>query len=149
MNSRNSRRIATIGLILFSACLAPALAADPNGTWLTEGGAATVRLASCGAELCGTIIGLKEANDPATGKPKTDKNNPDAGKRSRPVVGVVIVFGMKPSGTADKWNGQIYNAEDGKTYTGSITMQGARALKLEGCVLGGLICKGQNWTRAS
>ncbi len=54
---------------------------------------------------------------------------------------------MKPGG-ADKWTGQVYNAEDGKTYSGNITAQGANALKLEGCALGGLICKGQSWTRA-
>jgi uncharacterized protein (DUF2147 family) len=40
------------------------------------------------------------------------------------------------------WSGQIYNAEDGKTYTGNITAQGPNALKLEGGALGGLICKG-------
>jgi uncharacterized protein (DUF2147 family) len=142
-------RRSAIAAVMFGVCLTPAFAADPNGTWLTEGGSATVRMASCGAELCGTIIALKEPNDPATGRPKTDKHNPDASKRDRPVVGVQIVFGMKPSGTTDKWNGQVYNAEDGKTYTGSITMQGARTLKLEGCVLGGLICKTQTWTKSS
>jgi uncharacterized protein (DUF2147 family) len=56
---------------------------------------------------------------------------------------------MKPSGTPDKWSGQVYNVEDGKTYSGSLTLQGVRSLKLEGCVLGGLICKGQMWTRSS
>jgi uncharacterized protein (DUF2147 family) len=138
---------ALIAAAMFTAM--PTFAADPTGTWHTDGGTATVRIASCGPELCGTIVALKEPNDPATGRPKTDKNNPDASKRNRPVVGIMIVLGMKPSGTPDKWNGQVYNAEDGKTYTGSITMQGPRTLKLEGCVLGGLFCKGQTWTRAS
>jgi uncharacterized protein (DUF2147 family) len=124
-------------------------AADPLGNWLTESGAATVRIANCGAELCGSIVALKEPNDPATGRPKTDKNNPDAAKRSRPLIGVQIVLGMKPSGTPNKWSGQVYNAEDGKTYSGNITMQDARTLKLEGCVLGGLFCKAQTWTRAN
>jgi uncharacterized protein (DUF2147 family) len=55
---------------------------------------------------------------------------------------------MKPSG-ADKWTGQIYNAKDGKTYSGSMTVQGASALKLEGCVLGGLICRSETWTRTN
>jgi uncharacterized protein (DUF2147 family) len=142
-------RRSALAAIMLAGAFTPSLAADPSGTWLTEGGAATVRIASCGAELCGTIIALKEPNDPATGRPKTDKNNPDASKRNRPVVGIQIVFGMKPSGTADKWSGQVYNAEDGKTYSGSITLQGARNLKLEGCVLGGLICKSQTWTRSS
>jgi len=145
----NPLRTATVAAILLGASWTPTLAADPIGTWLTEGGEATVRIATCGPELCGTIVALKVPNDPATGRPKTDKNNPDAAKRSRPIIGVQIVFGMKPTGTADKWSGQVYNAEDGKTYSGNITLQSANALKLEGCVLGGLICKGQTWTRGS
>ena len=128
---------------------APAVnAADPSGTWLTDGGKARVRIAACGPALCGAIIGLKEPNDPATGKPKTDKNNADAGKRGRPMVGVQIVLGMKPNGS-DKWAGQVYNADDGKTYTGYLTLNGASTLKLEGCALGGLVCKAQTWTRAN
>ena len=95
-----------------------------------------------------SLVWLKEPNDPATGRPKTDKNNADASKQSRPLIGVPIVLGMKPSGTPDKWSGQIYNAEDGKTYSGNLIMQGPNSLKLEGCVLGGLICKGQTWTRS-
>jgi uncharacterized protein (DUF2147 family) len=63
-------------------------------------------------------------------------------------LGVQIVLGMKPSG-ADKWAGQVYNAEDGKTYSGNLTMNGASNLTLQGCALGGLVCKGQNWTRAN
>ena len=63
-------------------------------------------------------------------------------------MGVTIVIGMKPAGT-DKWSGQVYNAEDGKTYSGSVTMQGANALKLEGCALGGLLCKAQTWSRVN
>lgn len=125
-----------------------AWAGDPHGSWLTEGGKSKVRIADCGGALCGTIEWLKEPNDPETGKPKTDKNNADAGKRTRPVIGVAIVLSMKPNGT-DKWSGQVYNAEDGKTYSGNIMMQSANALKLEGCALGGLLCKGQTWTRAN
>ena len=53
-----------------------AQAADPYGSWLTEGGKATIRIANCGGALCGTIAALKEPNDPATGRPQTDKNNP-------------------------------------------------------------------------
>ena len=125
-----------------------ALAQDAKGTWLTEGGKSRVRIAECGGALCGSIVWLKEPNDPATGKPKVDKNNADAGKRSRPIIGVQIVLGMKPNG-ANKWSGQVYNAEDGKTYSGNLMLNGASSLKLEGCALGGLVCKAQTWTRVN
>jgi uncharacterized protein (DUF2147 family) len=142
-------RTATLAAALLGGSLGTGLAADPMGTWHTEEAKATVRIAACGAALCGTIISLKEANDPDTGKPKTDKNNADQGLRSRPMIGVLVVLGMKPSGTANKWSGQVYNAEDGKTYSGSLTLQDANTIKLEGCILGGLVCKAATWTRAS
>lgn len=134
------------------ACLAligtqSALAADPMGTWLTQTGTSRIRIADCGGALCGTIIWLKDPND-ANGKPKTDSNNADAAKKSRPLIGVQIVLGMKPAG-ADKWNGQVYNAEDGKTYSGNLTYTGGNSLQLQGCALGGLVCKAQTWTKVN
>jgi uncharacterized protein (DUF2147 family) len=130
------------------AAASPAVAADPNGTWLTEPGTSRIRIADCGGALCGTIVWLRDPIDPETQKQRLDKFNADASRRTRPLMGTTIVIGMKPAG-AEKWSGQVYNAEDGKTYTGSITMQGANALKLEGCALGGFLCKGQTWTRVN
>lgn len=125
-----------------------ALAADPAGTWLTQTGTSRIRVADCGGALCGTIVWLKEPNDAETGKPKTDKNNSDAAKRSRPMIGVPIVLSMKPAG-ADKWTGQVYNAEDGKTYSGNLTYSGGQTLQLQGCALGGLVCKSQTWSKVN
>ena len=139
-------RAAAVTIAVLGLC--NAASADPVGTWLTEGGKSHIKIAKCGAALCGTIVWLKEPNDPDTGKPKTDKNNTDSGKRNRPLMGVQIVLGMKPNGT-DKWAGQVYNAEDGKTYTGNITYSGGNSLTLQGCALGGLVCKGQTWTKAN
>jgi uncharacterized protein (DUF2147 family) len=141
-------RLPAFGLILAATIAAggPARAADPLGTWYTADKDSQVRITNCGGALCGALIWLKEPNDPATGRPKTDKNNADATKQSRPLIGVQIVLGMKPSG-ADQWSGQVYNASDGKTYTGSFTMTGANSAELKGCVMS-VICKSQTWTRA-
>lgn len=137
--------------IVFAAALlltTPAFAGDPTGSWLTRNGESKVAMAKCGAALCGTITALKTPND-ANGKPKVDSNNPDASKRARPIVGTQIVLNMVPSGTPDKWNGQVYNPEDGKTYSGSITLKNANELDLQGCVGGGLFCKTQTWTKTN
>jgi uncharacterized protein (DUF2147 family) len=143
-------RIFTIAAtaILCLAAATPAWAGDPRGSWMTDDGKAKIAIADCSGALCGKIVALTEPNDPATGKPKTDANNPDAAKRTRPMVGVQIVIDMKPD-SADKWKGQVYNAEDGKTYSGSITLVDAKTLTLQGCALGGLICKSRTWTRAN
>ena len=126
----------------------PARAADPLGTWWTAEKKGKVKVVNCGGAICGTLTWLAEPNDPATNKPKTDKNNKDQSKQGRPLIGVPIVLSMKPSG-GDTWEGQVYNAEDGGIYTGSFTMSGANAALLKGCVMGGLICKSQAWTRAA
>ncbi|HZP77098.1 MAG TPA: DUF2147 domain-containing protein [Pseudolabrys sp.] len=139
--------LAALGAVLLLSA-SPARAADPTGQWITQNGKAHVLIGKCGDALCGSIISLKEPIEPATGKPKTDKNNADASKRSRPVIGVHIVLGMKPAGDG-LWKGEVYNAEDGKTYSGNLTFTGGSSLKLEGCALGGLICKTQTWTRAN
>ena len=136
-------------LVALLAALTPpcaALAADPTGTWLTEAGKSRVKIVRCGNALCGTIVWLREPNDPNTGKPKTDFRNQDATRRNRAMVGIEIVLGMQPSGTSDKWTGEVYNPEDGKTYSGSLTMTGANELSLAGCVLA-VLCKSQTWTR--
>ena len=141
------RNVLTTAAAILLGAAAPALAGDPTGKWLTKDNTATVTIGHCGDALCGTIVALREPNDPATGKPKTDIYNPDAAKRERSVIGVQIVFDMKPNGKPDTWDGQVYNAEDGKTYTGSITLTSASTLDLKGCALAGLICKTQTWNR--
>ena len=142
-------RAAVLAAISYAAAaICPAHAAEPFGTWYTAEGKGQVKIVNCGGALCGNLIWLKEPNDPDTNKPKLDKNNADASKRTRPLIGIPIVLNMKPSGTPDKWDGSVYNAEDGKTYTGSFALTGPNTADLKGCVMGGLICKSQNWTRA-
>ena len=133
------------GLVCTVLSLATPAVADPIGTWLTQAGDSHVKIENCGGALCGSVVWLKEPNDPETGKPKLDKKNTDEAKRSRPMLGVPIVLSMKPDG-AGKWSGEVYNAGDGKTYSGHITEQNANAILLEGCVLG-VLCKAQTWTR--
>jgi uncharacterized protein (DUF2147 family) len=145
---RTTAIVAASAMALALIAIAPARAADPVGTWLTGDKKGKVKIVNCGGAICGNLTWLAEPNDPETHQPKTDKNNKDASKQSRPLLGVAIVLGMKPAGD-DKWQGQVYNAEDGGTYTGSFTMTGPNTADLKGCVMGGLLCKGQTWTRSN
>lgn len=133
---------AAVAALTMSLLANPAWAADPSGLWLTDDGGAKIKVAKCGANICGNVAWLRDPND-ATGKPKTDKNNADTSKRGRPIIGLPIVLSMKPDG-ADKWSGQIYNAEDGKTYAANITLAGT-TMKVQGCV--SVFCKTRTWTR--
>jgi hypothetical protein len=57
-----------------------------------------------------------------------------------------ILLDMKKKPGADSWEGQVYNAKDGKTYSSSITPTDADHLEIRGCVLG-FLCGGETWTR--
>jgi uncharacterized protein (DUF2147 family) len=137
-------RIFILAVALCGGFTLVGFAADPLGTWLTDEGKATVRVTDCGGALCATIVSLKEPNDPKSGRPKTDTNNVDAGKRNRPILGLQILTGLRPAG-GNKWSGQIYNPEDGKTYDATVVLESANVLKVQGCVL--FICETRTWTR--
>lgn len=108
---------------------AVALAADATGIWLRDTGASKVKIAPCGAALCGHIVWLKDA---ATSPAK---------------MGEKIFFDMKSDGD-NSWEGSAYNPENGKTYTGKMSLSG-NTLTTKGCVLGGIICKTIVWSRAN
>jgi uncharacterized protein (DUF2147 family) len=136
---------------LLTACLAATptslLAADPEGVWMSADRDAKVRIARCGEGLCGTVVWLRNARDPQTGAPKTDKENPDASKQARPLIGLQVINGMKPS-RPGFWSGRIYNADDGRTYKASLEILGPTRARVEGCVFS-VLCKGETWTRAN
>jgi hypothetical protein len=77
-----------------------------------------------------------------------DTNNPDAAKKSRPTLGMPILLDMKKKPGADSWEGQVYNAKDGQTYSSSITPTDADHLEIKGCVLG-FLCGGETWSRVA
>ena len=108
-------RTLNFAAIVFCFLSSAAFAGAPQGTWLSEDGDTKVRISTCEAnKLCGTVIWLARPTDPKTGKPKTDKLNPDPAKRARPLIGLQVVHAMAPSGP-NSWTGRIYNADDGHT----------------------------------
>lgn len=98
-----------------------------TGTWLRDTGASHVKFAPCGDALCGSIAWLKP------------------GVETPAKIGQRIFYDMKPSGE-NAWSGSAFNPEDGKTYTGKMSLSGT-TLTTSGCTLGGLICKSTTWSR--
>lgn len=66
----------------------------------------------------------------------TIKTGEHAGKR----------IGMLNAAGGGKYTGEITDPATDKTYSGKASLSG-NSLKMSGCVLGGLICKSQNWQR--
>ncbi|WGJ13027.1 DUF2147 domain-containing protein [Methylocapsa sp. D3K7] len=115
-------------------------AASPVGEWLVEDGDARIRIQECGNNLCGVVSAAKNAQD-------TDRKNPNPELRHRPILGMPVLLDMKPA-KGNHWEGQIYNAKDGQTYTANISLNDPQRLRVEGCVFG-FLCGGQNWTRVN
>lgn len=126
-------------MVVPANAVTPATAPKPAGEWTVADGSARVRIAPCKDALWGVIAWVKQ--------PGTDKNNPDPELRSRSVVGMPILLNMKRAAEGNRWEGQVYNAKNGKTYMAKISLVSNDVLRIEGCVFGGLFCGGENWTR--
>jgi len=123
---------------LLSLCsIGAASAQSPVGEWMVKDQTAHIRIVSCGNALWGVINWVK-------GPPGKDENNPDPAKRTRSVMGMPILINMKP-GEA-QWEGEVYNAQNGQTYTSYISLKSPDVLQIQGCVLG-FLCGGEDWTR--
>ena len=115
-----------------------AQAAEPTGEWRVANGDAYVRIDDCDGVLWGIISWEKEPGG-------VDEHNPNPAERTRPTLGLHILLAMKPS-KPGRWDGEVYNAENGKTYTSHLSLSSPDVLRIEGCVLG-FLCGGENWTR--
>ena len=136
-----SMTAAAAGLLALSLASAPASAQkaeDAIGVWLNPENGSNVEFYKCGDRVCGKIVKVSDGQ-------KTDDKNPDAAKRNRPIVGLVIMEGAKQKGD-NKWSGKLYNRENGKTYSGTVTVKSKDALDLSGCVAM-VLCKTLTWTR--
>lgn len=120
-------------------------AASPVGTWYTQGKDAKVRIAPCGAKLCGTITWIRtRGGEPAAGV--KDEANPDPSLRSRPLLGLQMMRDFAPAGPGRWSGGKIYDPKSGRTYDSKMSLSASGGLKVEGCVT--VICQAQAWTPA-
>jgi uncharacterized protein (DUF2147 family) len=115
-------------------------AEDAFGVWRHPENGSHVEIYKCGGNLCAKIV--KVVDDQ-----KTDDKNPDAAKRARPIVGLVIMSGAKKVG-GNEWKGDLYNRADGGTYSGTLTVKSKTALDLSGCKAV-VLCKTTTWTRVN
>ncbi len=118
-----------------------AFAADATGEWLVADQTARIGISPCGEALCGKITWTLTPGG-------VDENNPDPQKRARPVLGMEILQSMKAT-APNRWEGSVYNAQNGKTYKAVMSLDNPDVLRMEGCVLGGLICRSQTWTKVN
>lgn len=137
----------TAGTILtFAAAPAAVGQGSLNGHWLTQDTRAIVEVAPCGQQECGKIVWIKDPIDPANGKPRHDKHNPDAALQRRPIIGLATLSSIQPNADGS-WDAHSYDPRDGGDHDITIRlMANGGKMELKGCVL--FICRSEIWTKA-
>ncbi|MEM7236270.1 MAG: DUF2147 domain-containing protein [Pseudomonadota bacterium] len=116
---------------------APALAESPEGVWATQpdktGAGIHVEIKPCvdQSRLCGTIVALF---GPASDDPDT-------------LVGREMIRQLAADGDTAWSGGTIWATDEDKSYDAEMELKGPDTLSVSGCILGGLICRGQDWSR--
>ncbi|NEU67167.1 DUF2147 domain-containing protein [Spirosoma agri] len=118
------------------------------GKWLSSKKKNQVQIYKQGNKYYGRLVWTAEPNDPATNRPKMDSQNPDEKLRTRPIHNMVIMTNLTYKGNNVWSDGEIYNPEDGKTYSCDLSLKSPDALDLHGYVMGiSLLGKTKTWTR--
>jgi len=130
------------------AAAEPAPAAGPLGSWYAEGGAAQVDVAPCGEEVCGTIVWLRSPYD-ENGCELADRNNPDVSRRTRRLIGLRILSGLRRSRRdPDVWEGgTIYDPTSGRTYDARVAVENDDRLDVRGYLGVPLLGRSSRWLR--
>lgn len=150
------RAFAAVLGFAIAALLAPgsqsqAASADPSGYWMKPDAEreSKILVFKCGSGkklLCAKIAWLKDPKS-SSGKPLTDVRNENPSLRSRQIVGLTIFTGLAPSAPST-WTGKIYNPEDGKTYSATLTVLSRSKILLKGCKAW-LLCGERYWLRTA
>ena len=133
-------------IICMLAPLAAAFAQEVIGKWKLEDGSAIVEVYKSGNDFNGKIVWLQNPTE-TDGTPAKDENNPDKALRSRQLIGLNMLSGLKETGNNEYSGGKIYDPGNGKTYNCSMTVQGD-VLKVRGSLdKKGLLGRTMDWFR--
>ena len=128
---------AFIGIALLS--LASAASAVPiEGRWQNPKDSVIIDVAQCGAGTwCGRVSW-------ASSKARADARK---GGTQR-LVGTRLLSGLRPDGDGG-WKGRAYLPKRNMHANAIIRTAGSDTMVVKGCLVGGMICKQQRWTRVN
>jgi uncharacterized protein (DUF2147 family) len=124
---------ATVALLTAAA---PPPASGLEGNWRNTRDTVRIRVAPCGAAMCGTVIW---ANDTARA---------DAKKGSgRDLVGSMLLTDLR-QGKDGLWRGKVFIPDINSKGSATVTeLEGGEHIRISGCVFLGLACRTQHWHR--
>lgn len=134
-----------VSMMFMLTPLCAMFAQDVVGKWKLENGTAIVEVYREGDVYNGKIVWLQQPNE-ADGSPNVDDKNPDSKLRSRKLLGLNMLSGLKKKGD-EYTGGSIYDPNNGKTYNCSMKVEG-NVLKVRGSLdKRGLVGRTMDWHR--
>lgn len=127
--------IAALPLAAMPAAANDLAAAPIASEWRNPSNSVHVRIDKCGKAICGTVTWA------------SDKAVADARRGgTQNLVGTRLFRDLAPAGKG-KWKGKVFVPDIRQTFTGTLSFAESDKMVGKGCVLFGVICKSQTWSR--
>ncbi|HEX8364809.1 MAG TPA: DUF2147 domain-containing protein [Allosphingosinicella sp.] len=136
MNKLFSAAAAALFAVTSFAGTADAQTQQPTGVWRNPRNTVHVRIQPCGRAMCGTVVWAS---------PRAQQKAREAGTRN--LIGAQLFRQLQPQGTGT-WGGRVFVPDRARTVAGTLRVTGRSAI-VSGCIVGGLVCRSQTWTRVS
>ena len=130
-----SRIYALVASLLLVA--APTSAQAIEGQWTNYKKNVVVQVERCGAAYCGRVV---QASEKAKAKAKKGG--------TANLVGTQILTGLKPIGEG-RFRGRAFVPKRNIHATATVRQLSDDVMQVQGCVLGGLLCDNEKWTRVT
>jgi uncharacterized protein (DUF2147 family) len=136
------RRIAFAAAAAAAVLMAgPSVLAQPEttdafGVWRNPKNNVHVEIRPCGQAACGTVVWAS---------PKTQANAREAGTKQ--LIGTQVLKNLELDPRRGVWRGRVFVPELNRNFVGIAEPVDSNRLLAKGCVLGGLLCKSQVWTK--
>lgn len=123
--------------------------ASPVGVWADEDGDSHVEIFSCNPqELCGKLVWLRPSADSTVTARTLDTRNPEAAKRTQPLLNLRILQGLRYDSDDQRWeDGEIYDPRNGRTYSCYLRLLSKNRLEVKGYIGFSFIGSSHYWTR--
>lgn len=134
--SRNFRRVALVLAVTapFTAIAQPNFAS--HSTWIRPYSNVKMETSECGGKLCGWVVWAT---------PDAEQDAREGGVQK--LVGTELLQDYRQT-ASNRWQGRVFVPDMGRTFYSTITQIDPDALKISGCIMGGLLCKSQVWHKA-
>ncbi len=115
------RLVYTLLIVLLAMTSVGAQSQTPVGIWLHANKRIRVKIFPCSERLCGKIVWFRRPND-ARGLPLVDLKNPNPKLRKRPLLGLMVLRGLRRTSQNLWTDGKIYNPDDGVDYQAKMSI---------------------------